>query len=757
MNDLSIVIPSQNDSRELKILLETIKNFKSKPKEIIIIDSSTDNKISKFINNFKIREVNLIYKKIPKSYAGKSINYSIKYIHSKYTGFLDTKTIPYTSWINDYLFLIKKKNYDLILGSTYYEAETFLQNCLKTLGYGNKSHETVPGTIIKTSIFKKFCQFAENIRAGYDIEWRNRVKKKFKYFRPKKPYIYYNSLPKKISNLIVKYVTYSYHTAKADILNNVKGAYLSIFLIIIGLLIPVWNDIVWGWNDNLLYIPYITTTYLFLISIYLITTLILNIFFPTFFKSNIIFNTSFYIFLFLFVFSIFNLDNNLLQKFINNFIYIEPSYSLFCIFIFYIFYRNIYKPLRNDVRFIELFPFNFLKLIPISFIIDLAKGPGYLLGSLIYFTRILTFDSNYLLKIPKNNKKIIYFSKYGNKSASIRCRIDAYKDILEENGYIVEYNTLFNDRFFTSKIFKNKIIFSYLFLAYLKRIIFLIISPKPFVAVIHIELLPFLSVFGETILKFRKIDYVIDIDDAVYHRFQNTKFKFLNSITIFKFKKIVSMSKCTFAGNQYHIDFFSSKNRSNYYFPTVIDTNKYKNFLAKTKYRNFTVVWIGTPSTSIYLKEIEKELQVLNLDHNINFVFIGFGNITLNNVTYKNISWNEETEIQEISKCHVGIMPLSIDKWVLGKCAYKILQYMACQLPVVATSVGVNKIIIKNDYNGLLVKNNKDWVEKILNLKNDSKLYNKIALNGYNTVKENFDIQDWKKKYLKTINTIFNG
>ena len=188
---------------------------------------------------------------------------------------------------------------------------------------------------------------------------------------------------------------------------------------------------------------------------------------------------------------------------------------------------------------------------------------------------------------------------------------------------------------FAVKYLKTKS-FLVIYFSLFKRIIFLIIAPKPFVAVIHIELLPFLSVFGETILKFRKIDYVIDIDDAVYHRFQNTKFKFLNSITLFKFKKIVSMSKCTFAGNQYHIDFFSSKNKSNYYFPTVIDTNKYKNFLAKTKYRNFTVVWIGTPSTSIC--KIEKELQILNLDHNINFVFIGFGNITLKNVTYKNIS-----------------------------------------------------------------------------------------------------------------------
>ena len=81
---------------------------------------------------------------------------------------------------------------------------------------------------------------------------------------------------------------------------------------------------------------------------------------------------------------------------------------------------------------------------------------------------------------------------------------------------------------------------------------------------------------------------------------------------------------------------------------------------------------------------------------------------------------------------------------------------MACSVPVVATSIGVNKIIIEHNYNGLLVENNDEWIDNILKLKNESNLYNMISNNGYQTVKEKFDIMKWKIKYLDKINLIFS-
>ena len=81
-------------------------------------------------------------------------------------------------------------------------------------------------------------------------------------------------------------------------------------------------------------------------------------------------------------------------------------------------------------------------------------------------------------------------------------------------------------------------------------------------------------------------------------------------------------------------------------------------------------------------------------------------------------------------------MPLLDTNWELGKCAYKILQYMSLKLPVIASPVGVNKEIIEDNYNGMLASNEIEWSHKIIKLLNDDDLRNKISNNGYETVKK---------------------
>ena len=50
----------------------------------------------------------------------------------------------------------------------------------------------------------------------------------------------------------------------------------------------------------------------------------------------------------------------------------------------------------------------------------------------------------------------------------------------------------------------------------------------------------------------------------------------------------------------------------------------------------------------------------------------------------------------------VGIMPLDDSPWSKGKCAYKLIQYMACKLPVIASPVGANKEVVAHGINGYL-------------------------------------------------------
>ncbi len=85
-------------------------------------------------------------------------------------------------------------------------------------------------------------------------------------------------------------------------------------------------------------------------------------------------------------------------------------------------------------------------------------------------------------------------------------------------------------------------------------------------------------------------------------------------------------------------------------------------------------------------------------------------------------------------------MPLPDDEWAKGKCGFKALQYMALELPAVASPVGVNSKIINHGVNGFLCKTAKEWEETLKILIEDSSLRKKMGVNGRNTVVENYSV-----------------
>ena len=117
-------------------------------------------------------------------------------------------------------------------------------------------------------------------------------------------------------------------------------------------------------------------------------------------------------------------------------------------------------------------------------------------------------------------------------------------------------------------------------------------------------------------------------------------------------------------------------------------------------------------------------------------------------------SWGEDTEVQHIKTFDIGIMPLESGPWEKGKCGYKLIQYMACSVPVVASPVGVNIDLVNDNQCGLIASTYSDWEQQLTKLILDSQLRNKFGTNGRDAVYNIYSLQSQSPCLLSIINLI---
>ena len=92
-------------------------------------------------------------------------------------------------------------------------------------------------------------------------------------------------------------------------------------------------------------------------------------------------------------------------------------------------------------------------------------------------------------------------------------------------------------------------------------------------------------------------------------------------------------------------------------------------------------------------------------------------------------------------------MPLRDKPFENGKCGYKLIQYMACRLPVVASPVGVNTEIVNHGQNGYLAKTTDEWKTTLSTLILDKKLRIKMGLKGYEKVSNLYSLRSQAHRF----------
>lgn len=350
-------------------------------------------------------------------------------------------------------------------------------------------------------------------------------------------------------------------------------------------------------------------------------------------------------------------------------------------------------------------------------------------------------------------KKIYILAPYPKGEApSQRFRFEQFISSLENRGFEVNFYPFLNLKTW-KLLYQKSNIFQKAFGiigSFMRRWALLFKLKRADYVFVHREVAHIGPPIFEWILsKVLGVKYIYDFDDAIWlpnYSASNARFNKLKAY--WKIKYCIKWANQVTVGNDYLAKYARQFNSNVKVIPTTIDLINHHNISTNQDSEPLIIGWTGTHTTLRYLDFIVPLIAKLEKEYTFEFRIISNEKPTYKLNSLRFIKWKKETEIQDLSRFHIGIMPLVDDIWSQGKCGFKALQYMALEIPTIASPVGVNKTILSHNQNGFLCETPEEWESALKHLIADKVLRKSIGSKGQATIRSNYSVQANLPKYL---------
>lgn len=227
---------------------------------------------------------------------------------------------------------------------------------------------------------------------------------------------------------------------------------------------------------------------------------------------------------------------------------------------------------------------------------------------------------------------------------------------------------------------------------------------------------------------------ILDVDDAIF-LYRGGGFA----------RRLAQLSDRVICGNAQVASWFATWNRNITVIPTAVDAERYVPVpVHRDDWNRKTIGWIGTSGNLKYLYSIENALaKVMQASPDARLIIVSdkapqFQRIDPARIQF--VRWEEEKEIVSIQSMDVGIMPLDDTLWARGKCSFKMLQYMACGLPVVVSPVGMNAEVLAMGNVGIGASTESQWIDALVALLESEDMRSEMGTAGRKVVEAKFSI-----------------
>lgn len=226
---------------------------------------------------------------------------------------------------------------------------------------------------------------------------------------------------------------------------------------------------------------------------------------------------------------------------------------------------------------------------------------------------------------------------------------------------------------------------------------------------------------------------VLDVDDAIWL-----------SRGGMAGRHLAGLCDAVICGNEYLAEHYRQWNRHVHVHPTAVDTDRFRPLEASGEKPTGKIIgWSGSLSGFRFLNPILPALRaVLERHRDVVFRVVGPSRPKIDGIResqFDFIQWSPESEVRAIQEMTVGLMPLEDTAWTRGKCAFKLLTYMACGVPAVASPVGMNEEVLRAG-GSLGPTTWTDWTGAIESLLGDEALARRIGEQGRKVALRDFSV-----------------
>ncbi len=245
---------------------------------------------------------------------------------------------------------------------------------------------------------------------------------------------------------------------------------------------------------------------------------------------------------------------------------------------------------------------------------------------------------------------------------------------------------------------------------------------------------------------------VFDYDDAVmFHELEHGET--LSGKHFGKFLRTVRAARHVVAGNAFLARFASDSGCDVTVLPTPVDPARYRLRAPSDMRRDGPVVgWLGVSQNQRFLEILRGVFPVLRGKFpgmRLKIVSekfpVDFG------VPTERKPWSLADEPADIASFDVGIMPLPDTLWAWGKCGYKLIQYLASGVPVVASPIGLNLDIVREGWNGYFAATHDEWLRKLTAILSSPEIAAQMGSRGREDVLARYALRPYAAAYLEVL------